>query len=66
MADKSVTVKLGMDSSDFVKEMKKADREIKSTTNTAQNLAKSLDIEFNAYVAVQAQKQYKSALEQTE
>lgn len=66
MADKSVTVKLGMDSSDFVKEMKKADREIKSTTNTAQNLAKSLDIEFNADVAVQAQKQYQRALEQTE
>lgn len=66
MADKSITVKLGMDSSDFVKEMKKADREIKSTTNTAQNLAKSLDIEFNADVAVQAQKQYQKALEQTE
>lgn len=66
MADKSITVKLGMDSSDFVKEMKKADREIKSTTNTAQNLAKSLDIEFNADVAVQAQKQYQRALEQTE
>ena len=65
-ADKSITVKLGMDSSDFVKEMKKADREIKSTTNTAQNLAKSLDIEFNADVAVQAQKQYQKALEQTE
>ena len=66
MADKSVTIKLGMDSSDFVKEMKKADREIKSTEKTAQNLAKSLDIEFNANTAVQAQKQYQSALEQTE
>ena len=66
MADKSVTIKLGMDSSDFVKEMKKADREIKSTEKTAQNLAKSLDIEFNANTAVHAQKQYQNALEQTE
>lgn len=66
MANESVTIKLGMDSSDFVKEMKKVDREIKSTEKTAQNLSKSLDIEFNADTAVQAQKQYQSALEQTE
>ena len=55
-----------MDNAEFIKEMKKADREIKSTEKTAQNLAKSLDIEFNANTAVQAQKQYQGALEQTE
>lgn len=66
MAEKSVSIKLGMDNAEFIKEMKKADREIKSTEKTAQNLAKSLDIEFNANTAVQAQKQYQSALEQTE
>ena len=66
MAEKSVSIKLGMDNAEFIKGMKKADREIKSTEKTAQNLAKSLDIEFNANTAVQAQKQYQSALEQTE
>lgn len=66
MAEKSVSIKLGMDNAEFIKEMKKADREIKKTEKTAQNLAKSLDFKFNADVAVQAQKQYKSALEQTE
>lgn len=66
MAEKSISIKLGMDNAEFIKEMKKADREIKSTEKTAQNLAKSLDIEFNANTAVQAQKQYQSALEQTE
>lgn len=66
MAEKSVSIKLGMDNAEFIKEMKKADREIKSTEKTAQNLAKSLDIEFNANTAVQAQKQYQGALEQTE
>lgn len=66
MAEKSVSIKLGMDNAEFIKEMKKVDREIKSTEKTAQNLAKSLDIEFNANTAVQAQKQYQSALEQTE
>lgn len=66
MTDKSITIKLGMDSSDFVKEMKKVDREIKTTTNTAQNLAKSLDIEFDAERAEQSQKLFQRALEQTE
>lgn len=63
---KSVTVKIGSDTSDFLKEMKKAEREIDKTQKTANNLAKSLDFEFDGQRAAQAQKQFQAALEQTE
>lgn len=63
---KSVTVKIGGDTSDFLKEMKKADREINKTQKTANNLAKSLEFEFDGQRAAQAQKQFQAALEQTE
>ncbi len=63
---KSVTVKIGSDTSDFLKEMKKAEREIDKTQKTANNLAKSLEFEFDGQRAAQAQKQFQAALEQTE
>lgn len=63
---KSVTVKIGGDTSDFLKEMQKADREINKTQKTANNLAKSLEFEFDGQRAAQAQKQFQAALEQTE
>ena len=63
---KSVTVKIGGDTSDVLKEMQKADREINKTQKTANNLAKSLEFEFDGQRAAQAQKQFQAALEQTE
>ena len=62
----SFTIKIGADTNDFEKGLKKADREIRSTQKSADALAKSLEINYDENRAVQAQKQFQKAIEQTE
>lgn len=68
MADtiKGLTVKIGADTSDFIKELKKVDKEINSTQRTANELQKGLELEFNSARFTQAQKQVQQALTTTE
>jgi len=63
---KSVTVKIGVDTKDFINGLKKTDKQINTTQKTADNLTKSLKIKFSETRFVQAQKQFSSALEKTE
>ena len=62
---KSVSVKIGADTKDFIDGLKKADKEITSTTKLANELEKGLKLEFNEKNFVQAQKQVQNALQQT-
>ena len=62
----SFTIKIGADTNDFEKGLKKADREIRSTQKSADALAQSLKINYDENRAVQAQKQFQKAIEQTE
>ena len=62
---KSVSVKIGADTKDFIDGLKKADKEIASTTKTAKELEKGLKIKFDEKNFLQAQKQVQNALEQT-
>ena len=63
---KSFSIRVGADTSDFIKDLKKADRQIKTTAKLGDELNKSLDLKFNPDVAIQAQKSYQTALTQTE
>ncbi|MDE7439754.1 MAG: hypothetical protein K2N23_04530 [Clostridia bacterium] len=63
---KSVTVKIGGDTKDFINSLRQADKQINTTQKTADNLSKSLKMEFSEKKFVQAQKQYTAALEKTE
>lgn len=63
---KSVTVKIGADTKDFINGLKQADKQINTTQKTADNLSKSLKMEFSETKFIQAQKQYSTALEKTE
>lgn len=63
---KGLVVKIGADTSDFIKELKKVDKEINQTQKTANELQKGLKLEFNANSFTQAQKQVQKALETTE
>lgn len=63
---KGLTVKIGADTSDFIKELKKVDKEINTTQKTANELQKSLSLEFNENRFIQAQKKVRSALSETE
>lgn len=63
---KSVTVKIGSDTKEFISGLKQADKQINTTQKTADNLSKSLKMEFSEKKFVQAQKQYRTALEKTE
>lgn len=63
---KGLTVKIGADTSDFIKELKKVDKQINQTQKTANELQKGLQLEFNSSRFIQAQKQVKKALEDTE
>ena len=67
MADKikGLTVKIGADTTDFLRELKKVDKEINSTQKTANELEKSLQLEFDANRFTQAQKQVQRALTET-
>lgn len=63
---KGVSVKIGADTSDFIKGLKKIDKEINQTQKTANELEKGLKLEFNEKNFVQAQKHLQKALETTE
>ncbi len=63
---KGLTVKIGADTSDFIKELKKVDKEINQTQRTANELQKGLDLEFDSKRFLQAQKQVQSALKETQ
>lgn len=63
---RGVTIKIGADTSDFIKELKKVDKEINATQRTANELQKGLQLEFDSNRFVQAQKQVQSALDTTE
>ena len=67
MADKikGLTVKIGADTTDFLRELKKVDKEINSTQKTANELEKSLQLEFDVNRFTQAQKQVQRALTET-
>lgn len=65
MANKSVSVKIGADTKDFIDGLKDADKQIKATQRTANELQKGLKLDFDEKNFVQAQKQYQKALEQT-
>jgi len=66
MAVKSVTFKIGADTSDFVKGLKDADKAIKSTENQSKELQKGLKLEFDESRFVASQKLAQQALQQTE
>lgn len=68
MADniKGLSVKIGADTSDFIKELKKVDKEINQTQKTANALQKGLKLDYNEKNFLQAQKQIQSALTTTE
>lgn len=63
---KGLTVKIGADTSDFIKELKKVDKEINQTQKTANELQKGLSLEFNPNRFIETQKQLRTALESTE
>ena len=67
MADKikGLTVKIGADTNDFLRELKKVDKEINQTQKTATELEKSLQLDFNANRFTQAQRQVQKALTET-
>ena len=48
----SFTIKIGTDTKEFEKGLKKADREIRSTQKSANSLAKSLEINYDENRAV--------------
>ena len=63
---KGVSVKIGADTSDFIKGLKSIDKEINQTQKTANELQKGLKLEYNEKNFIQAQKQIQKALETTE
>lgn len=63
---KSVTIKIGADTKEFINGLKKADKQINTTKRTADSLAKSLQVEYSDAKFSQAQKKYQSALQKTE
>ena len=67
MADKikGLVVKIGADNADFLRELKKVDKEINATQKTANELEKSLQLDFNANRFTQAQRQVQKALTET-
>ena len=66
MANRSFEFKIGADTSDFIKEMNKADKAVNSFDKQAQKLEKGLQIKFDDSRFVQSQKLMQKALEQTE
>jgi len=66
MAEKSIEFKIGADTSDFIKSMKKADKEVGSFQKTASYLEQGLKIKFDEGNFKQAQASAQKALELTE
>lgn len=63
---KGLTVKIGADTSDFIKGLKKVDKEINTTTKQANELQKGLELEFNEDRFVEAQRLIQNALNDTQ
>ena len=63
---KGLSVKIGADTSDFIKGLKKVDKEINLTTKQANELQKGLKLEFDEGRFVEAQRLIRQSLEQTE
>ena len=63
---KGLTVKIGADTSDFIKELKKVDKEINLTNKQANELQKGLELEFDESRFIEAQRLVRQSLEQTE
>lgn len=63
---KGLSVKIGADTSDFIKELKKVDKELNQTQKTANELQKGLALEFDDKRFLQTQKQVQNALKTTE
>lgn len=63
---KGLSVKIGADTSDFIKGLKKVDKEINLTTKQANELQKGLKLEFDEDRFVEAQRLIQQSLEQTE
>lgn len=63
---KGLTVRIGSDTSDFIKGLKAVDREINQTQKTTNALQKGLKLDYNEKNFLQAQKQIQSALTTTE
>lgn len=63
---KGLSVKIGADTSDFIKGLKKIDKEINSTRKQADQLQKGLKLEFDEGRFVEAQRLVQQSLEQTE
>lgn len=66
MANRSFEFKIGADTSDFIKEMNKADKAVNSFDKQAQKLEKGLEIKFDESRFTQSQKLMQQALELTE
>lgn len=69
MADnkiKGLSVSIGADTSQFLRELKKVDREINQTQKTANELQKSLELKFDENRFIQAQRKINNALTETE
>ena len=60
---KSVTIKIGADTKDFLDGLKSIDREIKSTQKSASDLNKSLDYQYDGNRASLAMKQFQRTIE---
>ena len=63
---KGLTVKIGADTSDFIKGLKKVDKEINATSKQADELQKGLKLEFDENRFIEAQKLAQKSLEDTE
>ena len=63
---KGLSVKIGEDTSDFIKGLKKVDKEINLTTKQANELQKGLQLEFDEGRFVEAQRLIRHSLEQKE
>lgn len=63
---KGLSVKIGADTSDFIKGLKKVDKEINLTNKQANELQKGLQLEFDEGRFVEAQRLIRQSLEQTE
>lgn len=63
---KSLSVKIGADTSDFIKGLKSVDKQINTTVKEAEILQKGLEFEFDEKRFVQSQKQFQKALSDSE
>lgn len=63
---KGVSVKIGADTSDFIKQLKKVDKEINYSEKQARELQKQLEIKFDPVIFREAQKKVLDDIEATE